>query len=277
MLNAADAKSVVQQMLAREWLRRDRLSLKLGPPHAAIEPGTLVETEVAPFSWQVEKCTLDAFVSSVELRPSWQPTVALVAGAGRILASSDVVAGPMTLALIQVADEPESGEPRTLGIAASRRGPNWHAGRLSVTIGSDTFAVRTAPRKSVLGHATSVLGEDGCVEVELIDDEQWLTSCEKAALAAGTNLALLGQEIVQFAEATPLGGGKFRLCQLVRGLHGTASAEHGPGETFCLLTAATIRTIRVPAWLSGADICVEDGFGSRVRGKIKCRPADKSR
>ena len=46
-------------------------------------------------------------------------------------------------------------------------------------------------------------------------------SCSEEDLKLGDNLVALGNEIIQFAEATPLGGGRFRLRRLLRGREGT--------------------------------------------------------
>src|SRR5690606_20783767 len=57
-------------------------------------------------------------------------------------------------------------------------------------------------------------------------------------LANGANRALLGGEVVQFAEAISLGGAGWRLRGLLRGRGGTeaaALAGHPPGARFVLL------------------------------------------
>ena len=56
VLSAADAKSLVQRILARQWASRDRLMLRLPPARLALEPGSIVQTEVAPGSWIVDTC-----------------------------------------------------------------------------------------------------------------------------------------------------------------------------------------------------------------------------
>lgn len=58
-------------------------------------------------------------------------------------------------------------------------------------------------------------------------------------LIGGANLALLGDELVQFGRAEPLGGAQWRLSNLVRGRRGTgwASASHAIGDRFVLIEA----------------------------------------
>jgi hypothetical protein len=80
----------------------------------------------------------------------------------------------------------------------------------------------------------------------------WLESRDDEAIGAGENLALLGNELIQFADVLPLGGGRFRLSRLVRGVRGTewAMSAHSEGENFLLIDPKRLR--RVP--LSRAQI-----------------------
>lgn len=65
------------------------------------------------------------------------------------------------------------------------------------------------------------------------------TGCQ---LALGANRALLGAEIVQFARTQPLGEGRWRLTQFLRGRGGTESAlvGHAGGESFVLIDARPV-------------------------------------
>ena len=102
VLDASGAKSLAQRMLARQWATRDRLTLHLPPSRMALEPGAIVELSSAPGSWMVDKCTVEAFVTIAELRPSWRPTGSVAADPGRIVGNPDIVDGPLSLALFDV-------------------------------------------------------------------------------------------------------------------------------------------------------------------------------
>jgi len=84
----------------------------------------------------------------------------------------------------------------------------------------------------------------------------WLTSCEDAALAWGENLAILGNELVQFGDALPLGNGRFRLSGLVRGLAGTEPSAHAEGDLFTLARPESLRAIRLPSSSKGRHAIV---------------------
>ena len=84
----------------------------------------------------------------------------------------------------------------------------------------------------------------------------WLTSCDDDALAAGINLAVLGDELIQFGRVAPLGEGQFRLSHLLRGRGGTewACADHGADDVFCLIQAGGLQPIALPSSSVGATI-----------------------
>lgn len=86
------------------------------------------------------------------------------------------------------------------------------------------------------------------VEVELFNDEMWLESRDDMLVAAGANAALIGDEIVQFGVAEPIGPRRFRLSRLLRGRRGTewASGTHRIDESFLLLDADRIARVALP-------------------------------
>jgi hypothetical protein len=96
------------------------------------------------------------------------------------------------------------------------------------------------------------------VEVELLHAGMELEARDDDALAAGANLALIGEELVQFGSVEPVGPGRFRLSRLLRGRRGTewAASAHQAGEGFALIDAASLRTIALPPGL---------GTGTRVQ------------
>jgi hypothetical protein len=116
----------------------------------------------------------------------------------------------------------------------------------------------------VLGAAISVLGSgdpylinaDGSLDVQLVDPEQWLISCDDEALVDGSNLAVLGSELLQFGNVEPLGQGKFRLTRLLRGRAGTewAMNDHAIGEPFALIERETLTSVAIPLWVTGASV-----------------------
>lgn len=264
VMSAGTAKSLSQKTLARRWALRDGLTLRLPPRYLALQPGSPVTLPLSPVSWTVEQCRIEAFVVIAELRPAAKARVAIAGDSGRIVPNIQPGMADVALALFDVPLLDQSSIKPTLLLAASSTTPAWKSGGVEVTASSQTFVTRTATRKTVLGHALTVLGpgdpylidDIGSVDVELIDADQWLVSCDDQALVNGTNLAVLGSELIQFGEATPIGSGRFRLKRLVRGRGGTewASGIHSAGEQFALMAADALRTVELPDWVTGSQV-----------------------
>jgi hypothetical protein len=82
---------------------------------------------------------------------------------------------------------------------------------------------------------SALIDRAGAVEVQLLHDEMWLEGRSDDALAAGANLAQLGDELIQFGDAEPLDGGRFRLSRLLRGRMGPNGRRPATGlaNPFC--------------------------------------------
>jgi hypothetical protein len=85
-----------------------------------------------------------------------------------------------------------------------------------------------------------------------------LHDADHAALAAGANLAMAGDELLQFARAVPLGGRQWGLSGLWRGRRGTEAmiATQSAGDRFVLLDAEALVTLDLPAEAIGKTIQV---------------------
>ena len=70
----------------------------------------------------------------------------------------------------------------------------------------------------------------------------------------GENFAAIGNEVVQFGQATHLGDGRFRLGRLLRGRAGTESTGHSRGEPFVLLDHRTLQPIILAVWKRGSPV-----------------------
>lgn len=272
VLGADDAKSLAQQVLGRTWAQRDKLTLRLPPSRLPLEPGETLELALNPASWIISKTTIDGFVVVAELFPAAAASVAMSGDGGRIVPSQDVVAGSVTVALLDLPNIGSSSNVPTVLLAASTATPGWRKGAVSITFGGQNLVAETAATKAVLGTAASALAAantdliDGqsAVEIVLLDTDQWLASCDDDALASGANLAALGREIIQFGSVISLGSGRFQLSRLLRGRAGTewACGSHAAGEAFCLLQPLTIQAIELPAWSIGAEIAATIGGGT---------------
>jgi len=268
VLSAQSARALGEEVMARSWARRDRLKLVLPPGRMDLSPGSRVQVDGAPGIWRVERCTIDGMAVALEVRPDWHASPSVAADGGRSNPAPDLVFGPVTFVLAELPSIDGSlATAPTVYLAASNATEGWKSLAVEVAGPGGVSITTTATAKSVVGTANTALpagcsdliDESGSLDVQLIDADQWLTSCDFDALAAGANLALVGSEILQFGSAEALGGGAFRLSRLARGRGGTewAIAEHGANEPFLLIEADGLRQIAIADWSSGSQIVVD--------------------
>ncbi|WP_456238861.1 GTA baseplate fiber-binding domain-containing protein, partial [Sandarakinorhabdus rubra] len=181
----------------------------------------------------------------------------------------DAPAGPTSLAIMDLPPLPgELPDRPRLWLAGAGAAPGWRRAAIAASIdGGATYqgvGVLTAPAtmgraESVLAPASTATWDDhGLVEVTLLSDAMWLESRSRDAVLSGANLALLGDELIQFTTAEPLGGRRFRLSGLLRGRRGSdwAVGSHALMERFVLLEPATMLQLPLPLERLGESLLV---------------------
>ncbi len=267
-LDAATAKALAGGRLERLWAARRSAKLHLGWSRLGLGAGRLVRVGGRSGLWKIARWTLDRMVLTLELTgvPGAATATPGPASPGRPVDQPDLLHGPTSLLLLDLPLFPEelAGRPRLLAAAAGAE-PGWRRAELIASFdGGMSWAAAgaTAP-PAVLGAALEVpaaagsalIDEHGRVEVELLNESMWLESRSDAALADGANLALLGEELIQFGLAEPLGGRRFRLSRLLRGRRGTewAAGLHSPGEAFVLIEAESLTVVEAPLGSLGGE------------------------
>ncbi|PKP94253.1 MAG: hypothetical protein CVT77_03260, partial [Alphaproteobacteria bacterium HGW-Alphaproteobacteria-16] len=170
------------------------------------------------------------------------------------LGAPDAVAGATILHAFEI---PHVGDgvlnsPRVL-IAANGDAPGWRKAALALSIdgGGNWEAAGLTALPAVIGEVvTPALAALAMIEdrrsaliVDLARSDMTLHDASDLARDSGANLALVGNELIQFARAEPLGGRRWRLSGLWRGRRGTEDAI-GTGQTgdrFVLIEAAAMR------------------------------------
>ena len=263
---AADAKSLAQETLARRWAEQEKMIVRLNPSYLGLEPGRRVDLPASPSAWTVEKCSLEAFVVIAELAPARPAQAILAADAGRIVANADFATAELKLALVEAPEGATASSEPTLFLAASSPTGGWRSHSVDISYCGRTRRVRTARRKSALGRTVTKLGpDDASVDVELHDADQWLVSCADEDFALDANLAVVGKEVIQFGDAVPLGGGRFRLGRLLRARAGTKCAKHGAGAAFVLIQRDALQPITFPRGARGSRV-----HASGLGGTAEC-------
>jgi hypothetical protein len=251
-LDGATARMLVDRMAQRRDRARERVAWRTTTLDSAVAPGVLVRLPDRAGTWQVD--SWEWREAGVELELVRVPARAAVPPAPALPpppfpAPLDALPAATRLVVCELPWDAVAGAPDRprLAAAVSAAGPHWSGAALYTDAGDGQLrpsgsASRTraviGTTRDVLGAASPLLIDRGnSVTVNLAAADLALTGASLADLAGGANLALVGEELIQFARAEPLGEGGWRLSGLLRGRGGT---EHGvpghrAGEPFALL------------------------------------------
>ena len=254
------AKTLAAELLAQRQASRLRATLRLPWRYLALRAGDLVALSDDPIIWRVREARFEGFVVALDIeRVEVAVAPPATVDGGRPLVFDDGPAGPTVLRVLDL--PPLSGElpgtPR-LWLAASGTSAAWR--RAGIEVSADDGASYTycgvIEGGVVQGIAASRLGAGpadrwdrfATVDVNLLSDTIWLEGRTEASVLAGGNLALVGDEIIQFISAAALAPGKFRLSGLLRGRRGSeaAIAMHNAGERFVMLDVAALLAFNPP-------------------------------
>ncbi|HYD36117.1 MAG TPA: phage tail protein, partial [Allosphingosinicella sp.] len=286
-LDAGTAKRLAARRLARLWAGRRSAKVNLAWSRLGLAAGRHVRVGGQAGLWKLARWTLEKMVLTLELVgiPAADAVGNGEGSPGRPVGQADRPHGPTTLLLLDLPllAEDLPSRPRLLAAAAGSEA-GWRRAELSASFdgGASWTAAGTTAPPATIGAALGVLPAAGpalfdarnSVEVELLNDSLWLESRSDAALASGANLAVLGDELIQFGLAIPLGDRRFRLSRLLRGRRGTewAAGLHADGEAFALIEAESLASVDVPLGaLGGEALVLATGLGD-PEGVAAARP-----
>ncbi len=246
------AKSIADVLLYQSWLARTGLECELSMAYGDLEPADVIEVQSQSAN-HVMRITQTRFDRSGKIR---------VIAAAEEVSSYDVYAPPaaspivisqvpnVTNSVLEFLDVPalstDNAADAYLRFAALGSGAAWDG---AVVYRSDDGAqsfqqlvsfkdpcVVGVMLTALASGTTTVFDEVSFVEVSL-KGSGVLASASLLAVLNGANLMLVGNELIQFMNATELSEGKYRLSGLLRGRLGTewAVAGHGALERVVLL------------------------------------------
>ena len=247
-MSAAGAASLVERAAARSRSGGDRTQLRIASLDPAIAPGVVVAL-AGEGLWRVEGWEWRSGGTELELArlgPNELPPGAADAGvpwrpADRLPAASVLHAFELTW------DGAGAAEPGRLHVALGAGAGRWAGAALyAERAGALVPLGEAAPPAAVTGvlavplAGSPALMFEPAATIDLACDgaDAALATVDGAALAAGANRLLVGEEIVQFMQAEPLGEGLWRLTGLLRGRGATeaaARAGHAAGIRAILL------------------------------------------
>ena len=264
VLTPEAARHIAEAELDRIWAARAQAKVRLPWRRLDLVPGQRVRVDGNPALWRIAALTLDRMVVEADLVRLSEGSVALTpADPGRSLIQNDAPHGATTFHLIDLPPiEVGLASVPHLAVAAAGVSTGWRRAALLLSTDGGTSweeaGVTAAP--AIIGAADGALGvgsaclidEAGSIDVTLLNAAMTLANADASGLDAGRNLAMLGDELIQFRSAVPLGQNRYRLSGLYRGRCGTewAMTSHIAGERFILLERDTLATLAVPPSLT---------------------------
>lgn len=176
------------------------------------------------------------------------------ADAGEALPAIDNVATPTLMSAFELPwNGTGSSEVRQVFAAVSSASGGWTGAALYADQAGVLAPLgSTGKRRSVIGRLAAplapssslLLEREAELDVELASADFVLANTSPEALAQGANRALVGNEVLQFVHAAPLGTRRWRLTGLLRGRAGTeatAQAGHAVDAPFVLLDEGPVQ------------------------------------
>lgn len=286
-LAAPAAKQAATSYLNRLVTERTTRMIRLGWQHPAIAPGTIVRLGDDRTRWRVGQSMFErGGVTLTLVRQSVVSAVLPAADAGRAVQQADRPHGPTVLRLIELPDLSDSliSAPRMLVFAAGSM-PGWRGAPLLLSSdgGASYTAIGPTAAPAVIGTVIAPPGPASAaivdiahsIVIELLHPGMTLNDAGDTALWAGDNLALVGEELIQFGRAEPIGANRWQLSRLLRGRRGTEAAITGQiaGAEFTLIEADSARMIDLPPAAIGSTIAVlATGIGDGEAGITATAP-----
>lgn len=255
VLSDVHARLVAETLLTDRWAERSRITLQLPMRYVALEPGdvlllqdTAQEHRLRVHRVQVGRPGMVRVEGTLDVTEGWDGYIApTIGGAGTAV----LPPSPTRLELFELPPLPgEAADALTVRVAVCGMASNWGGASLLRVVpgGEDQLLMETAVPATMGACLTALAAGEAhgfdharTVDVALLGEAE-LASATEAAVLNGANLALVGEELVQFTSATLLGPGKYRLGGLLRGRLGTEAAmgAHSAGERFVLMDAAVL-------------------------------------
>ncbi|SEJ69570.1 Putative phage tail protein [Sphingomonas sp. OV641] len=288
-ISASAAKTIATAMLARAEAGRTRCQLVLDASAIDIAPGAVIaiEGEAQGAAWRVVAVAVERFGVTLDLVALAPPPLPTSASGGRLLREADAPAGST---VIHAAELPDlSGEyasrPRVAVVAAGTS-PGWRRAALHYSLdgGASWTAAGATAAPGVIGRVISPCGPAPStlidrvhnLEVELAHGGMHLRAADAGALDAGANLALVGEELLQFGEAAKLGERTWRLTLLRRGKFGTSGNLLHDDAPFVLLDGNSVVSFPADAALTQPVLVMANGVGDAQPAEAICRLTGRS-
>lgn len=263
------ARRMAETLLYQQWTEREQPRIVLPPAYLSLVPTSVLNVPIAGSTVRCRVVGVDVSLFGpleVQLVKDDAAILSQVVSGGDLGTVTDELSNPETVAFIPFccnalqddhADSPgfylaAAGQEGWGGVAVYRR----RQGNAFQKFGEITDSATYGEASSVLaaGTSTGTFDNTHTVDIEILAGSIETTSIDE--VLSGANVALLGDEVIQFTTVTALGGGIYRLSGLLRGQRGTdyAWGTHAIGDRFIVLTPGTIIRADVDRGLIGKSV-----------------------
>lgn len=241
--SADQARQLAEQQLYTAWAEREHGLFSLSRRYVMLEPSDVVR--VAGQEWRIQKIQQTGGLLQCEAVRNFVLAEELNTITDASVLRSAALLTPVPTQFYLMDMPPLTAEADQAGIyVAGSGGDGWSGGSLWRAMDDNNYQLQDRfISAATVGVAVTLCAmaaheysdNASTVEVQLLRGT--LTNCTQMELLNGANVALLGDEIIQFQTAILLGNGYYRLSGLLRGRRGTeaAAATHVLGERFILL------------------------------------------
>jgi len=262
VLSDQTAKNIADITLYTSWVGRTSFSFALPLEHLALEPSDVIALSASGVTHRMRITDTKLIYGGIE-----------IAAVAEDISSYDFYQAPgessigdntqnaLAVTRAEYLDLPalpgDTQDQAYLRIAASGLSVGWNGAAIyrSEDAGANYMRLVDSTSGATIGTATSALPAAG---THIFDEANMLTvlvlgeaelhSVTELAVLNGANAALLGDEIIQFRNATLVGEQTYELSGLLRGRLGTewAVGMHAAGERFVLIDSTLARVSSAP-------------------------------
>lgn len=252
VLSESHARTMAELHLTRRWAERCRVTLQLPMQYAALEPGDVLVLQGERLRVEQVQLGKPGLLRIRAVRSEAQAWDGYIAPQEQ--ANEELLLPPAATRceLLDIpafpSDAPTVG---TLRFAACGISSGWQGASIMRLDDAGDAVIAQASNPAIMGTVVGTLGNGApqridrghSIDVALLGEVS-LSSATEMAMLNGANVALVGDEIIQFADVEDLGDHVFRLRTLLRGRLGTEQycATHSTAERFVLLDSALTAT-----------------------------------
>lgn len=252
-LTSAQARRAADVLLWEAYCSRSTVEFAIGLKYASLRVTDPVQIQTPTATYDVRLTRIEEQGSIRKIHAVFEdaslyrsvPPATLTTG---IPAQTVALSGPTRAELMDIPLLRDADDGPGYYIALSGYLDGWPGGTLytSIDSGSTWSLVQTVAHPATIGIAQTILpawagnntvDESSSVTIRVAAGHE-LSSISLAAMLAGENAALLGDELLQFRTATLIAVNTYTLTGLLRGRRGTESAMagHSAGDRFVLLS-----------------------------------------